>query len=125
MMHNLKIEASDELPGIILNREDGEFMLWGRSIPRNAAAFYRSVLDWVEEYSTNPNPETVFQFRLDYFNTLSHKYVADIFKVLERMQRGGANIRVIWYYQSDDEDMKHIGEEFENFLNLRFVFSEY
>ena len=124
-MQNLSIEPSDELPGVLLNKESSEFMIWGRSIPRNAAAFYRVVIDWLEEYSAKPNPETIFQFRLDYFNTLSHKYVADVFKLLERMQQNGASVKVIWYYQADDEDMKHIGQEFENFLNLRFAFKDY
>ena len=124
-MENLRIESSEELPGVVLDKKTGEFIIWGRSIPRNAANFYRSIIEWVDQYAESPNSETIFQFRLDYFNTLSHKYVADIFKTLERMQQQGAKIQVIWFYQADDDDMKQIGQEFEAFLNLEFSFAEY
>jgi len=55
-----------------------------------------------------------------YFNTASSKLIMDILLKLEEMVEDGANIKVEWYYQEDDEDMMEAGEEFSDIVEVDF-----
>jgi hypothetical protein len=59
---------------------------------------------------------------LDYFNTSSQKYLADVFKMVNRLYLDGKKVQCIWMYKDDDEDMMHIGEQFEYLLDFKITF---
>ncbi|MBX7124542.1 MAG: DUF1987 domain-containing protein [Cyclobacteriaceae bacterium] len=120
-MKALSLQGSEDTPQVVLDRENGEFVLAGRSLPENAATFYKPILDWLEAYAQDPNPATVFNFKLDYFNTSSSKMILDILTTLEDIP--GA--RVIWYFHDDDEDMEEAGEEFSELVELPFEWKVY
>ena len=87
--------------------------------------FYIPVIEWFREYSLNPNEQTAFEFKLEYFNTSSQKYIADLFKLLDKMFKNGYKTKVVWIYQHDDDDMRDIGKEFDYIFELPFEFKEY
>ncbi|MEN3041613.1 MAG: DUF1987 domain-containing protein [Bacteroidia bacterium] len=119
-MRNLVIEPTSKTPKVILNADLGIFEITGRSIPEDAIGFYRKVLDWIEEYSKNPLPETIFKFQLEYFNTSSSKCLLDIFRKLERMHKNGHKVTIRWHYDSDDEDMAETGQDYQALLDVPF-----
>ena len=93
----------------------------GRSLPEDVTAFYEPVLNWLNEYSENPNDKTVFNFKLTYFNTASSKLLLDILMKLEEMHENGNNVLVRWHFPEDDEDMEEAGEEYADIVDVPFM----
>jgi hypothetical protein len=120
-MNVLNIEASEDTPSIILNKEEEIFEICGRSLPEDSPEFYRPVLAWIEEYKKDPNPETHFAFKLEYANTASSKLIQVVLKALEDLKGATA----IWYYEADDEDMEEMGNEFSGLADIRFELRTY
>ena len=120
-MEVINQEGTEDTPKIILDRNNGIFEISGRSLPEDSAEFYQPILDWLDEYSSNPNPDTNFIFKLEYFNTASSKLILDILSKLEEI----ANTSVSWYYHEDDEDMEEAGTEFSELVELPFEFKTY
>lgn len=124
-MEKLIIASTDEFPNVVLNPEVGKFEISGISIPHNSAEFYTPIIEWFKQYAKKPNQETRFECKLDYFNTSSHKYLTELFKLLDEMNKAHFNTSIVWYFNSEDEDMRLIGQELSNFLELPFEFKEY
>ncbi|MFH2096083.1 MAG: DUF1987 domain-containing protein [Bacteroidota bacterium] len=124
-MEIMRFEGTDDTPGILLDAAAGVFEISGRSMPEDATKFYEPVLDWIEEYKENPLGETVFIFKMKYFNTASSKVLLDILLILEELAETGAKVMVKWHYPSNDEDMKEAGEEYAEMIEVPFEHISY
>jgi hypothetical protein len=120
-MDILNLESAEDTPRIILDKGNGILEISGRSLPEDSAEFYQPVLDWIEEYSKDPNPSTEFMFKLEYFNTASSKLILDVLSALEDIE----GMSIVWYFHEDDEDMEEAGEEFSELVELPFEFKTY
>lgn len=112
----LNIAGTEDTPSVVLDKENNLLEMSGRSLPEDAAEFYRPVLEWLDDYAASPNAETKFHMKLEYFNTASSKLLLDILTKLEDID----NAKVLWYYHDDDEDMEEAGEEFEELIDVEF-----
>ena len=74
--------ATADTPSVILDAERGIFEISQMSLPEDAVDFYSPMLAWLREYAQNPNPETVFNMKLEYFNTASSKQLIQILLIL-------------------------------------------
>lgn len=119
-MQAIKIKGSDDTPNVILDKDNGIFEISGRSLPEDVAAFYEPILEWLEDYAENPLDKTVFNFKLEYFNTASSKLLLDVLLKLEDMFDDGKEIMVRWHYPDDDEDMEEAGEEYADIVEVPF-----
>jgi hypothetical protein len=119
-METIKIQGTEDTPKIILDAENKIMEISGRSLPEDVTAFYEPVLNWLNEYSENPNDKTVFNFKLTYFNTASSKLLLDILMKLEEMHENGNNVLIRWHYPEDDEDMEEAGEEYADIVDVPF-----
>jgi len=115
-------EGTEDTPKIILDRNNGIFEISGRSLPEDAAEFYSPILEWLDEYTGSPNSETVFIFKLEYFNTASSKLLLDILSKLENI---ADSTTILWYYHEDDEDMEEAGTEFSELVEVPFEFKPF
>ena len=120
-MEIINLEGTEDTPKIILDKTNKIFEISGRSLPEDSAEFYQPVLDWLNEYTKKALPETIFVFKLEYFNTASSKLILDVLTVLEDIE----NIKVHWYYYEDDEDMEEAGEEFSELVDVEFELKPY
>ncbi len=118
-MEILRIEPTNLTPFVLLD-ESGKLELSGRSIPENSLEFYQPVYEWLDEYLTNPPEKTVFEVKLDYFNTSSSKCILDILKKIDKLEAKGLDVLVKWYYSENDEDMKEAGEDYGDLLEAPF-----
>jgi len=121
-MRKLNILSTDDSPEIIFDKENGLFEISGKSLPEDVNAFYAPVLDWLEQYSSSPLPETVINIKFNYFNTASSKKILDILLILEEIYKKGQQVLVKWFYPGYDEDMKEAGEEYSEIIDLPFEF---
>jgi hypothetical protein len=117
-METLTVAGTRNTPEVVLNREKGIFKISGPSLPDDAAAFYRPVLTWFEDYATRPNSSTELLFQLEYLNTASAKVILDLLSTLTPVE----NTRVVWCFQEDDEDMEERGEELAELVKIPFEF---
>ena len=121
-MQVIKIQGTDDTPQVILDAtpEAPHMEIIGRSLPEDVVAFYDPILEWLEEYAENPLPKTVFNFKLEYFNTASSKLLLDILLKLEDMHDDGNDVLVRWHFPDDDEDMEEAGEEYADIVEVPF-----
>jgi hypothetical protein len=126
-MDVLDIQATEFSPEIKFNNESRELNISGEARPENPSTFFKPVLAWLEQYSTvlfyekekfgQTVPFTI-NFKLQYFNSTSAKFIFDMLKVVEGYIKNGVNVRVNWHYDSRDEDMKESGEEFSQMISV-------
>jgi len=124
-MEKINIRETDTTPIVILDKENGVFRFEGKTLPENVAVFYQPIIDWFTEYIKDPNPETILVLKLDYINTASSKALFSIFIKLEEIIAKGFDVKIKWYYADDDEDMKDVGEEYEDVIKLPFEHIEF
>ena len=119
-METLRIEATDDSPQVLLDQEDNQFEISGKSLPEDVVDFYQPVMDWLKEYRKKPNAKTEFNLKMIYFNTASSKQIMDILMVLEEMVEEGHGVVVRWHSKKSDEDMQEAGQEYEEMLDIPF-----
>ncbi|MGQ9846042.1 MAG: DUF1987 domain-containing protein [Bacteroidales bacterium] len=113
----------EDTPSVILDREQGLFEIAHRSLPENAIAFYEPVINWLNEYKKDPLPKTIFNFKLEYFNTASAKQLAKILLILQEIAQNH-EVLIRWHYLKDDTDMHASGVRFSKLLKIPFEFIE-
>ncbi len=124
-MDSIIINATEDTPGIRLDAGNNIFELSGRSLPEDVSKFYGPILAWLDEYAKSPNKQTVFDFKLSYFNTASSKIILDILMKLEAIHNDGQDIAIKWHYPTDDEDMMEAGEEYADIVDVPIELVEY
>ncbi len=119
-MNKIELSPTDELPYVKFDADLGYLEISGRSFPQDVNKFYGPLLNWIKEYGKHPLNDTLFKCNIEYFNTSSQKFLAEILKELNRIHKMSLSVKVEWMYCSDDEDLMTIGKEFEKFLDLKF-----
>ncbi|MEX1002821.1 MAG: DUF1987 domain-containing protein [Crocinitomicaceae bacterium] len=123
-MENLTLEGSAKTPTVSFDSQNGVLELKGRSIPENSIEFYKPLNDWIDAYAASPQPNTIVDVKLEYFNTSSSKCILDLFKQLEKLNAGNTEVKVNWYFEEDDEDMEEAGEDYQAIIDLPFKMIE-
>ena len=124
-MEKKVIEGTDDTPEIVLDKENNIFKFSGKSLPEDVKEFYLPIIEWLDDYSNDPNEKTKVVFKMEYFNSSSSKRIVDILTKFEEMKDKGFDISVDWYYQDDDEDMQDAGEAFASIVDLPFSMISY
>lgn len=122
-MDRLEIQATQDTPYVLLDKEKGQFVLKGLSLPEDAVGFYKPILAWLDEYAKNPNPITEISIHLEYFNTASSKQLIQILLFLEKLNQK-TKVIVKWYYRDIDDDMKELGQEYSEIIKIPFELVE-
>ena len=113
-------KANPETPGIILDKDNNKFEMKGKSFPEEARLYYQPMIDWLKEYTKDPNDKTTFVINMEYYNTASSKMILEILKVLKDLHKKGKQVEIHWLYPEDDEDMLEAGEDYEEILKIPF-----
>lgn len=124
MPETLLIESTEDTPKVIFDVEKKLFEISARSLPENAIGFYEIVLKWLNDYSNSPLDLTVFDFKLEYFNTASAKQLAKILLILENLTKK-SKVVINWHYKKEDADMLASGTRFSKLIDLNFNLIEY
>jgi hypothetical protein len=116
-MEDLFVQGNDSLPTISF-KCNGEFKITGRALPEDANSFFRTILDWLRNFSAD---EVNIEFNLDYFNTSVSKQLLDMFKIIEN-NPANKTIKIKWMYEDGDDEMLESGEIYSEMLK-RFEFT--
>jgi hypothetical protein len=120
-LKTLKLKNTAKTPEINFS-SSGELQISGVSVPENSMGFYKTIIDWVEEYIKSPAEETTLIFKLTYINTSSLQFVYDILVLLDRINNSTSKVKIDWYYLEDDIDMREIGEDYNESVDIDFNF---
>ena len=133
-MEPLVIEATDKTPGIILDPYNDNYEISGISRPENVREFYYPVINWLNEFEKEVLNKKVlkfdekhplnFNFKMNHFNSSSAKFMYDVMRELVKFHKKNHVIRILWYFEKEDEDMKYAGEEMSELLEIPFQFIE-
>ena len=124
-MEVINIQGTDDTPNVILDKDNGKFEISGRSLPEDVNMFYQPIMDWIDGYAEEPNAETNFNFKLEYFNTASSKIILDILLKFEEIVENDNNVKIIWHYHEEEEDMLEAGEEYADIVEIPFEYEAY
>jgi len=127
-MDSLRIEATEDSPFVNLDFAANKLLISGESRPENASKFYAPVLKWIgdmEALLPNQKETSSFVFKLDYFNSISAKYIMDIILVLKKYIDKGYKVNIEWHYDKRDDDMLDAGKEYADAAAIKFDFIEF
>jgi hypothetical protein len=124
MLEKLIIESKEDTPKVLFDPSSKVFEISARSLPENAIGFYEPVLFWLNSYTQSPLDLTVFDIKLEYFNTSSAKQLAKILLILENMAKKN-KVVINWFYKKEDADMLASGTRFSKLIDLNFNLIEY
>lgn len=119
-MDPFTIGKTNNTPSVEFDPEEKTFDLKGKSIPEDPKTFYKSVLDWIDQYVTDPLDHLTVNVRLEYFNTSTSKILFTIFKKLESMPRSDQKVEINWFFEEGDYDLLESGEDYEALLKIPF-----
>ena len=133
-MEPLVIEANEKTPRIVLDPYNDNFEISGISRPENVREFYFPVINWLIEFEKEVLDKKVIKFdkkhplnfnlKMNYFNSSSAKFLYDVMSELVRFHKKGHIIRILWHFETEDDDMKSAGEEMSELLEVPFQFIE-
>ena len=120
-MNNLRIAPSQESPTITFTT-DGHFKIEGISLVPNVHSFYKPVFDWLDEFEKNLPNKILVELEFEYLNTASIHTVVTIIKRLVSYTEKNVELKVVWCYAEEDEDLLENGQNFMNYVNYPFEF---
>ncbi|MBN2613858.1 MAG: DUF1987 domain-containing protein [Bacteroidales bacterium] len=119
-MRPLILDASHDTPRVHFDKYSNRFEIMGVSLPPNIFEFYNPLLNWINDYCKNPNEHTHLKLRFEYLNTSSTKMIMNLVTALGPAINRGSEVKVLWYYDSGDLEMKEMGEEFASNSTVPF-----
>ena len=125
MSQPLNISATADKPEVNLDPPQNTFEISGKSLPEDARMFYDPIIEWFENYAKDPNEKTIFNIKLNYFNSSSARKIVELLSILEKIKEDGNEARIIWYYKSHDDIMRERGEEVKMVLDIPFELKSY
>lgn len=121
MIERLYIKGTEEKPEVVLDKQSGTLGFSGKSLPENAPGFYAPVMEWLEEYISDPHPETSISFSFEYINSSSIVQVIDFLVLCEKIHEKDSKIQVTWLCEEGDDLMEMKGQEIKEIVNLPFT----
>jgi hypothetical protein len=124
MKKPLRINETEDTPSVVFDINANEFSISGRSFPEDSSEFYKPLIEWMQNYISEPNPNTILRISLDYLNSSSIKQILNLLMLLEKPVKMGKDIKVIWCYNADDDLIEVKGQELKSMLSVPFELME-
>ncbi|HOU01254.1 MAG TPA: DUF1987 domain-containing protein [Bacteroidales bacterium] len=131
-MQKLIIDPTVTTPGICFSPDNNQFYIRGVSSPEDVRSLYYPVLEWIKKFVDeilaakhkmyNRDNPLRFQIDLAYFNSSSAKFFYDILIELKRLDSAGYSVKIEWFYDEEDSDMKEAGEDISMLVEMKFDF---
>lgn len=117
-MNSIFIERAVKTPLISFDFDHGSFKMEGVSVPENTVEFYNPLVYALKDYVEAPKDKTIFDIKLEYFNTSTSVILLNIFRTLASLDKEMLTIN--WYYEEEDLEMLEAGEDYRNMVNATF-----
>jgi hypothetical protein len=122
MQDKLDIEATSRTPAVSFDFSQNYLKITGESYPEDVTEFYGPVFAALDAYLGRlGNGGCRFDFELIYLNSSSAKAIMMLMDKLDAAAKKGASVDIHWYYDTEDDTMQELGEEFgEDLENAKF-----
>ena len=122
MQEKLDIEATSRTPAVSFDFSGNHLKISGESYPEDVTEFYGPVFGALDAYLGRlGNGSCRFDFELIYLNSSSAKAIMMLMDKLDAAAKSGAEVDIHWFYDTEDDTMQELGEEFgEDLENAKF-----
>jgi hypothetical protein len=118
-MNNIYLEPTDKTPMVDFNHLSGDLILYGRSIPENAAKIFEPILAWTQDYIKDACNITNLRLNLEYFNTATSIWIHKIIKSLCAIEKKDSILFIHTYFNIEDFDsIEDIKDEIIQMTNV-------
>lgn len=121
-MYFQNLPYEPDLPRVIYDNNILSFS--GKAVPTDADMAWFPIIRDLEAYSKTGLP-LIVNFKFDYYNTSSARYLTSIFKILDDMNAKYHNVIINWYYADIDEVMQELGEMYDETIKTKVNLKEY
>ena len=125
LSHLLHILPTEDEPEILLDKNNNIIRFAGKSMPEDPGKVFTPVMNWVSEYVKSPNPSTIIEFKMDYYNSSTARFFVEMLELFEDIQSKGMDVKILWYYHADDVVIQERGEDLEAVISLPFEFIKF
>ena len=113
------INPEEDTPSINFDSATGNFVVSGMSRPEDVTKVYNPIIDWLKLYAETPVPNTNVDFKFAYFYTASARKIYEVLAVLDELNSSGkSEVKINWYFDEPDIDMKMAGEEYDELVEI-------
>jgi len=120
-MNDLNLAGTQSTPSIHTDAKAGVLRMGGDSYPENSFELFGPVLEWVEAYLRESAAPLRLELELLYLNTSSIKAVMEVFDLLEAAHAQGRAVSVEWFYDTRNERVGELAEEFKEDFTFPFA----
>ena len=115
-MSDFSIAKGSNTPSVKYTASTATLVICGKSYPENAGEFYDEIFSKIKPLA---NTKT-FTFELD-FEYLSSSSVVCVLEKLKNLKSSSPSTKFMikFYYESDDEDMMSVAENYEKFSGIK------
>lgn len=107
-------------PRVRILGDEKRIAITGQSRLEDPSVFYEEFVYLIEDCLNEFKTHATLDFKFNYLNTSSSKWLFHILKNMQNKYQGKKIITVNWYYETDDDAMLEAGEVFQSLLNLPF-----
>lgn len=112
-METWHINGTGRSPEIDFNFRENRFLISGESYPEEGADFFNPLLMALATHFQGLKGGIVaFDFQMIYYNSVTARFLIQLFGLLESTARRGVQVEVYWHHAADDDNMQEMGEEF-------------
>ncbi len=112
------IEKTINSPFINLSVENCVFEIEGNSFSENLDDIYGQIVKWVDEEMPKIDCEITCKFNLHVYNSVTYKNLLLIMSKFHEHNQKGKKIKVVWFYDEEDEDSISIGEDLKDIFDI-------
>ena len=115
-MGDFSIKKGTNTPAVNFTASSTTLVICGKSYPENAGEFYDEVFNKINPFTNSKS----FTFELD-FEYLSSSSVVCVLEKLKNLKAKfpTTNFLIKFHYESDDEDMLSVAENYEKFSGIK------
>jgi hypothetical protein len=121
-MSEILVKGNNVLPLITYDPSVNEIAVSGWSFSERPLQVFEPVFQILEKYEGAP---LTLQYKLNCFNTATSKCLILLTEKIKALQTGGIDVKVIWHFDSDDDETKEWGEDISYITGLEFDFQPY
>ena len=119
-MDDLIIKPTEK--SLAVDLSTGLLNFTGRSILTDPKSFFDPIHHWVTRYLKKPAEETIVNIKLEYIDTASTQSLYQILRLLVGIKKMDLVLKVNWYIEDEDPEMRELGEMIEQRLGVEFQY---
>ncbi|MBN2485295.1 MAG: DUF1987 domain-containing protein [Bacteroidales bacterium] len=111
------IQGTKTTPYAYMN--NGHMRIVGKAVPVEEQPFFGHISKQLNRYIQKPANKTSVDISLSHVNASSKKAMVEFLKQLETINNLGFEVEVNWWYETEDDDVRELGEIFKSMFNIQ------